>query len=196
MMTRVSRTSLIAGALVLACLAVPGVAAAADGIDELQDHLGPAACPDAAADGPSSFQAGGAIPDAGSCSMFAYPNASEDLKTALTNFAPGLLGNPESVPKCPQADLEAGGLTCPAGSQIGTSRLDVEVAGTTPRIAAASLPGTVYNAEPLGNEPGPPRRRHADTAFGHARVLDPVRDHAARRRRLRPDRHADRHQPR
>ena len=72
--------------------------------------------------------------------------------------------------------------------------------GSTPFIAGgiagchAPVPGTVYNAEPLGNEPGrlgvvtptPPRDAH---------LVDPVRDHPARRERLWPDRDADRHQP-
>ena len=101
--------------------------------------------------GPSSFQAGG-NPDAGSFTTFSYLNATEDLKTALTNFGPGLLGNPESVPKCPQAALEAGGATCPAGSAIGTSRLDTQVAAFG--IPGPSLAGVLYNAELLGNEPG------------------------------------------
>jgi hypothetical protein len=101
--------------------------------------------------GPSTNQAG-VHPDSGSFTTFSYPNATEDLKTALTNFGPGLLGNPESVPRCSEAALEAGGLTCPAGSAIGTSRLDANVAGTS--FHAASLNGTLYNAEPLGNEPG------------------------------------------
>ncbi len=102
-------------------------------------------------DGPSVFQAG-AYPDAGSYSSFSYPNATEDLQTALTNFAPGLLGNPESVPKCSQAALEAGGLTCPSASVIGTSRLDVQVSLAPGTFFG--LNGTLYNAEPLGNEPG------------------------------------------
>jgi hypothetical protein len=102
-------------------------------------------------DGPSTLVSG-AHPNAGSFTTFSYPNASEDLQTALTNFGPGLLGNPESVPKCPEAALQAGGLTCPAGSAIGTSRLDANVAGTS--FQAASLNGTLYNAELLGSEPG------------------------------------------
>ena len=95
--------------------------------------------------GPSSVVAG-AHPDAGSFSTFGYPDSSEDLQTAITNFGPGLLGNPESAPKCPQAALEAGGSACPAGSLIGSSRLDTS--------QPASLPGRLYNAELLGNEPG------------------------------------------
>ena len=161
MVPRFARSFLIVGAFALACLAGPGVAAAAVGIDsyKITSDMPLGTTP---SDGPSTTQAG-ANPDAGSWSTFTYPNASEDLHTAITNFAPGLLGNPESVPKCPQADLEAGGLTCPAGSQIGTSRLLAVVAGTS--IPAANLAGRFYNAVPLGNEPG---RLAAvtDTAFG------------------------------
>lgn len=102
-------------------------------------------------DGPSTFQAG-ANPDAGSWSVFSYPNATEDVQIAQTNFAAGLLGNPESVPKCPEAALQAGGASCPAGSQIGTSRLDAQ--RSSDGAPVTSLAGTVFNAEPLGNEPG------------------------------------------
>jgi hypothetical protein len=112
------------------------------------------AFPTTPSDGPSSLQAGG-HPDAGSYSTYGYtpaPNASEDVKTSLTNFAPGLLGNAEAVPKCPETALQAGGSACPAGSQIGTSRLDVQSAGASSPIAG--FPGTLYNAELLGNEPG------------------------------------------
>jgi len=161
MVPRVTRSFLIAGALVLACFAAPGVAAAAVGIDsyKITSDMPLGTTP---TDGPSTTQAG-ANPSAGSWTTFTYPNATEDLETALTNFAPGLLGNPESVPKCPQANLLTGGLTCPTGSQIGTSRLLAVVAGT--QIPAANLPGRFYNAEPLGNEPG---RLAAvtDTPFG------------------------------
>ena len=101
MMPRIFRPSLIAGALFLACLAVPGVAAAAVGDRQYK----------ITSDLPLHHASGGPLcprpgrSDAGSWSTFAYPNATEDLKTALTNFAPGLLGNPESVPKCPEAAL-------------------------------------------------------------------------------------------
>jgi hypothetical protein len=107
------------------------------------------AFPGVPSNGPSTFQAG-ANPNAGSYSIFTYPNAAEDLKTARTNFTAGLLGNPESVPKCPEANLQTN--TCPASSLIGTSRLDVKIAGTASPFNG--FPGFVYNAEPLGNEPG------------------------------------------
>jgi hypothetical protein len=159
MMPRVFRPVLIAGALALACLAIPGVAAAAVTITsyKITSDLPPApsplgsSLPDVPAGGPSTGQAG-ANPDAGSYSSFSYPNTTEDLKTALTNFAPGLLGNPESVPKCSEAALQAGGDACPAASLIGASRLDAQVAVAPSTVL--SFDGDLYNAEPLGNEPG------------------------------------------
>jgi hypothetical protein len=150
MVSRVSRPLLIAGAVLLAVLAFPGFAAATVTVTKYKITSNLPAFPAEPSGGPSSAQAG-AVVDAGSYSTFAYSSSSEDIKTALTNFAPGLLGNPESVPKCPEVNLRAN--TCPAASTIGTSRLDTVLAadGTTP---TGSFPGTVYNAEPLTDEPG------------------------------------------
>jgi hypothetical protein len=135
-----------AAIVVLAAFAaMPSVAAAAvsiNGFEITSDMPLGAAVP---TPGPSTVVAG-AHPDAGSFSTFGYPDSSEDLQTAITNFGPGLLGNPESAPKCPQAALEAGGSACPAGSLIGSSRLDTS--------QPASLAGRLYNAELLGNESG------------------------------------------
>jgi hypothetical protein len=117
-------------------------------------------------DGPASFQAG-AFVDAGSWSRFTYPNGTEDLKIARTNFAAGLLGNPESAPKCPEASLQAN--TCPSNTSIGTSRLDAVVAGST--TLAGSFTGTVYNAEPLANEPG---RLGVVTTAGPATLISSI----------------------
>ena len=108
----------------------------------------PAAVP---SNGPSSLTAG-ANPSAGSYETFAYTSGTEDLKTALTNFTPGLLGNPESVSKCPESALQAGGGACPADSLIGTARLETVIAGTS--LTGPSFNGNFYNAELLGNEPG------------------------------------------
>jgi hypothetical protein len=135
-----------AAIVVLAAFAaMPSVAAAAVSINgfEITSDMPPGAA--VPSPGPSTVVAG-AHPDAGSFSTFGYPDSSEDLQTAITNFGPGLLGNPESAPKCPQAALEAGGSACPAGSLIGSSRLDTS--------QPASLAGRLYNAELLGNEPG------------------------------------------
>lgn len=146
-------TAVLAAAFFV-CLTAPSAALAAPVVSvtsyKISSNL--PAYPAVPSDGPSTLQAG-ANPDAGSFSTFGYPHPStEDLKTALTNFAPGLLGNPESGPKCSQATLVAGGAACPSGSAIGTSRLDVVVAANG--APAGGFPGTVYNAEPLGNEPG------------------------------------------
>jgi hypothetical protein len=138
-------------AAVFICLAAPALAPAAVTVTSYKITSNLPAYPTVPGDGPSTLQAG-ANPDAGSFSTFTYPNATEDVKTALTNFAPGLLGNPEAVPKCPESALQAGGGSC-VSSIIGTSRLDVNFAGGPPFLIP-SFPGTVYNAEPLGNEPG------------------------------------------
>jgi len=152
MVPRVSRPSLIGGALVLACLTAPGVAAATVTVTSYEITSDLAASGTAVPNpGPSSAQAA-AVVNAGSYSSFAYTGVSEDLKTALTNFAPGLLGNPESVPKCPEANLQTN--TCPAATQIGTSRLDVRSAGSGSGAPITGIPGSVYNAEPLTDEPG------------------------------------------
>lgn len=108
----------------------------------------PATVPD---DGPSSLLAG-SNPSAGSYEAFAYTNGTEDVMTALTNFTPGLLGNPESVSKCPEAVLQAGGAACPPDSLIGTSRLETVI--NPPGFTGPSFNGKFYNAELLGNEPG------------------------------------------
>jgi hypothetical protein len=134
----------LAAVLTVAALAVPAGASAAVSITayKINSDLPAAGVP---SDGPSTLQAG-ANPNAGSYSAFAYTTPGvDDVRTAITNFAPGLLGNPEAVPKCSQANLLAGGAAC-STSAIGTSRLDTNAFG--------SFPGTVYNAEPLGNEPG------------------------------------------
>ena len=143
---------LMLGALVavvasMAMLAPAATAAVTVPVYKITSNL--PAFPTVPSDGPSTLQAA-AYSNSGSYSTFAYPNATEDVKTALTNFAPGLLGNPESVPKCPEASLQTN--TCPASTLIGTSRLDAKIAGSASPILG--FPGFVYNAEPLGNEPG------------------------------------------
>ncbi len=143
--------TLIGAAVAVIALMAPATAPAQVTIDDYKITPSVPAANSVPPPGPSSFQAG-AFVDAGSWSRFTYPNSSEDLQIARTNFAAGLLGNPESVPKCPEVALQAGGAACPAGSAIGASRLDAVVAGTT--TVAGSFPGTVYNAELLGNEPG------------------------------------------
>jgi hypothetical protein len=139
----------------LAGLAPAGVAQAAPAITvtnyKIISDLPPFSVLPVPSDGPSTLQAG-ANPDAGSYSTFAYSNQTEDIKTALTHFAPGLLGNPTSVPRCSEADLQAN--ACPPDTKIGTSRLDTGPATLGFPVASASFLGSIYNAVPLANEPG------------------------------------------
>jgi hypothetical protein len=131
---------------VIAALAAgPSVAAAAVSITSFEITSDMPLAPAVPNPGPSTGVAG-AHPSVGSFSTFGYPDSTEDLETAITNFGAGLLGNPESVPKCPEAALEAGGAACPPGSLIGSSRLDIST--------GPSIGGQLYNAELLGNEPG------------------------------------------
>src|SRR5688500_15140819 len=112
----------------LMVLAAPAAAPATVTVTSYKITSNLPAFPTVPSDGPGSFQAGATV-DAGSYSTFSYGgDPAEDIKTARTNFAAGLLGNPESVPKCPEAALQTN--TCPAATQIGTSRLDVKIAGT------------------------------------------------------------------
>ena len=148
---RIGRKS-IAATVLVAFLVLPATAPAAVSVPTYKIISNLPAYPTVPSDGPSTLQAG-ANPDAGSFSTFGYPNSTEDIETALTNFAPGLLGNPEAVPKCSEAALQTGGATCPAGSAIGTARLDTQPS-LAPAMPGPSFAGVVYNAEPLGNEPG------------------------------------------
>jgi hypothetical protein len=131
--------------VIAALAAVPSVAVAVVSVTRFEITSDMPLAPAVPNPGPSTVVAG-AHPSAGSFSTYGYPDSTEDLETAITNFGPGLLGNPESVPKCPEAALQAGGASCPAGSLIGFSRLDIST--------GASLGGQLYNAELLGNEPG------------------------------------------
>lgn len=97
---------------------------------------------------PSTTTAG-ASPDATVSSNYSYSNPTEDLKTAIVNFPPGLLGNPEALPKCSEAELQAA--ACPPETQVGTSVFSAFWVGVGPLPPA---PGMVYNAELLGGEAG------------------------------------------
>src|SRR3954469_4988 len=145
--TRIACAAIVVAAAALSVLASPATAAVSVSSYSITANM--PASPTPPNPGPSTVAAG-AHPDAGSFSTFGYPNTTEDLKTAITHFGPGLLGNPESVPKCPEATLQLGNAATTAAmcasSIIGTSRLDVP--------GFASFQGTLYNAELIGDEPG------------------------------------------
>ena len=127
----------------------PGNGAGAGHDRRLQDHprtaRAPTACRSTAP--PRPRPARSPTPAPGRASRTRTPR--EDLQIARTNFAAGLLGNPESVPKCPEASLQAN--TCPAATAIGTSRLDAVLAGSTARSrrrAASPAPSTTRSRSP------------------------------------------------
>ena len=72
-----------------------------------------------------------------------------DIKTVRVDLPAGLSVNPQATPQCPQATFEATPLSCPAGSNVGTSLATAALAG----VVSPQLPATVYNIEPPSGEP-------------------------------------------
>jgi hypothetical protein len=75
---------------------------------------------------------------------FGVEDPAKDLRDLAIHLPPGLVGNPQAVPRCTQAEFTAILIACPAGSDVG----DVTV-GTN--VLPAS--GNVYNLAPVGDEP-------------------------------------------
>jgi len=71
----------------------------------------------------------------------------DQLRNLTVSLPPGLSGNPQSVPKCPVAQLNAD--DCPAGSQIGTTTVQLTALSLVP----LTVEGSVYNVEPGPGEP-------------------------------------------
>jgi hypothetical protein len=72
-----------------------------------------------------------------------------DIKTVRVDLPVGLSVNPQATPQCPQATFEATPLSCPAGSNVGTSFATAALAG----VVSPQLPATVYNIDPPNGEP-------------------------------------------
>ncbi len=72
-----------------------------------------------------------------------------DLKTVRVDLPAGLSVNPQATPQCKQSTFETTPLSCPAGSEVGTSFATAALAG----IVSPQLPATVYNIEPPDGEP-------------------------------------------
>ena len=62
----------------------------------------------------------GSHPDS-TVSMSFGGSASEDVKDIIQHFPAGIIPNPEALPKCTQAQLQAD--TCPPASKLGTTTL-------------------------------------------------------------------------
>jgi len=72
-----------------------------------------------------------------------------DIKTVRVDLPTGLSVNPQATAQCPQATFETTPLSCPAGSNVGTSLATAALAG----VVSPQLPATVYNIEPPNGEP-------------------------------------------
>lgn len=71
----------------------------------------------------------------------------DQLRDLTVSLPPGLSGNPQSVPKCPVAELNAD--NCPASSQVGTTSVQLTAQSLTP----LTVDGGVYNMVPGSGEP-------------------------------------------
>jgi hypothetical protein len=89
---------------------------------------------------PSSAPAG-SHPDS-TVSMSFGGSDTEDVKDIIQHFPGGIVPNPEALPKCSLADLDAD--TCPLASKLGTTTL---TATPEPAGLATTSSGDVYNIE-------------------------------------------------
>lgn len=104
-----------------------------------------------AAFGLSGLEASPVNTDAGAKSDFHtelnVTSPGDQLRDLTVSLPPGLSGNPQSVPKCPAANLNAD--TCPAPSQIGTTTVQLMASSVIP----LTVEGSVYNVVPGPGEP-------------------------------------------
>jgi hypothetical protein len=109
------------------------------------------ASPAQAAFGLTGLEAAPANSNAGAHSDFhthlEITSPEDQLRDLTVSLPPGLSGNPQSVPKCTVAQLN--GDTCPAGSQIGTTSVQI----TTLSLIPLTVNGSVYNVVPQPGEP-------------------------------------------
>lgn len=109
------------------------------------------ASPAQAAFGLGGLVAAPANTDAGAHSDFHthldITSPGDQLRDLTVSLPPGLSGNPQSVPKCPVAQLNAD--NCPAASQIGTTSAGI----TAMSLVPLTVDGSVYNVEPGPGEP-------------------------------------------
>jgi hypothetical protein len=71
----------------------------------------------------------------------------DPVRDLAIHLPPGLLGNPNVVPRCSQADFEA--RSCPANTRVGTTSADAVAAAVIPATAT----GDVFNLVPGAGEP-------------------------------------------
>ncbi len=117
-----------------------------------------------------------------------YENSKGLLKTVEVTLPPGMLGNPEAVPKCDPLDFAGGPSTysereCPSDTQVGY--LNVALSTHKGRGGSANPNGSIGFLVPIYNLV-PPKGTPVDLAFnvsgvaiGHIYAnLDPAQDYA------------------
>ena len=100
----------------------------------------------------ASSHVAGASPDASSWTTLTYPGVpnTDDIKHTIGHFAPGMVANPEIVPKCPRDVYLAD--NCPADTLIGSSEADIHV--LPPVGPVLTEHGRIYNVVQQGTEAG------------------------------------------
>lgn len=68
---------------------------------------------------------------------------TDDVKDIIQHYPPGIIPNPEAIPKCTQDDF-FNLKTCPANTQLGTTTLTAS-SDTSPLLPPVTLNGAVYN---------------------------------------------------
>jgi hypothetical protein len=127
-------------AVALAALAAPATAAADHTVVATDFRL------------TATSHVAGASPDATSWTTLEYPGTpnTDDIKHTIGHFAPGMVANPEIVPKCPRDVYLAD--NCPADTLIGSSKARVHV--LPPVGPVVTEPGRIYNVVQQGTEAG------------------------------------------
>ncbi|HET8638759.1 MAG TPA: hypothetical protein VFL89_00770, partial [Solirubrobacterales bacterium] len=72
-----------------------------------------------------------------------------DVKTVRVDLPTGLTVNPQATPQCPQSTFETTPLSCPAGSEVGTSFATAALLG----VVSPQIPAAVYNIVPPEGSP-------------------------------------------
>jgi hypothetical protein len=74
----------------------------------------------------------------------------DDLGTIRVDLPVGLSVNPQATPQCQLSDFEASPLSCPPGSNVGTSLVTPSILGLP---SPTPISATVYNIDPPTGEP-------------------------------------------
>jgi hypothetical protein len=69
---------------------------------------------------------------------------TDDVKDIIQHYPPGIIPNPEAIPKCTQVAFAGG--SCPANTQLGTTSLTAK-SDTLPLLPPVTLTGQVYNLD-------------------------------------------------